>query len=169
MTSTPATPTSPAAIHHLSPRAAVKTAWRLWTLLLVLPFLVFMASLVYLMTTRAAVRPELSHRWFVFAMLWTALTIPAAFFIRSRLFHDYWQGRTVPPARYLVGMAVVWVTIEAAGLISLAGVFLSGSLLPDLIPALFAFVLYLTLWPTGAAMTHPVGAEDDASVFRHPR
>lgn len=153
----------------LSPRAAFKTAWRLWTLMLVLPFFVFMAAIAYLMTSTVTARPELSHNWFVFAILWTGVTIPAAFFVRSRLFADYWQGRTVAPGRYLAGMLVVWLAIEVAGLISLAGCFVSGSLLPDLIPALFAFVLYLMLWPTGSAMTSPVGAEDDSSIFRHPR
>jgi hypothetical protein len=160
---------SVAAPGTLTPRAALWIAWRYWFVLLVIPFLLFLAAAVYPVFATVEPRPELAHRWFIFTIIWTGVSVPAAFFVRERLFRDYWEGRTVEPGRYLAGMLVVWLTIESVGLISLAGCFVSGSLLPDLIPGLFAFVLFLTLWPTGEAMTTPVGAEDDSAVFRHPR
>lgn len=163
------TPASVAAVPPLTPRAALRIAWRLWAAMLVIPFLVFLAAVALPIFITITPQPDLAHKWFIFTILWTGLSIPAAFFVRERLFRDYWQGRTVEPGRYLVGMTIVWLSIESAGLISLTGCFVSGSLLPDLIPGLFAFVLFLTLWPTGAAMTTPVGAEDDSAVFRHPR
>jgi hypothetical protein len=152
----------------MSPRTALRFAWRIWLVLLVIPFLVFLAAVVAVPLYAQDPGP-VTQPWFIAAIVYTGLAVPGAFFIRERLFRDYWQGRTVAPRRYLAGMLVIWLTIESAGLISLAGSFASGSLFPNLLPAVFAFVSYLAFWPTGSAMTTPVGDVDDSSVFLHPR
>ena len=61
------------------------------------------------------------------------------------------------------------MAIEIGGLIALVGCFLSNSLMPNLLPAVVAFMLYMPFWPSGEAMTRAVGSEDDPEVFRHPR
>jgi len=66
------------------------------------------------------------------------LAAPASFFIRSRIFRDYWKGQRVRPRAYLTGMFTVWGTLEIGGLLSLTGCLVSRSLLPTLLPALAA-------------------------------
>jgi hypothetical protein len=102
-------------------------------------------------------------------MAYLAVAVPAAFFWRSREFKAYWQGHCVSPNRYLRGMLILWLTIEIGGIMALIGCFVSGSLLPNLLPAMVAFMLFTPFWPSGRAMTNPVGNDDDFEVYEEPR
>jgi len=73
-------------------------------------------------------------------MAYLAVAVPAAFFWRSREFKGYWEGKCVSPNRYLRGMLILWLTIEVGGVVALVGCFVSGSLLPNLLPAMVAFM-----------------------------
>ncbi len=66
-------------------------------------------------------------------------------------------------------MISVWMALEIGGLFSLAGCLIYDSLLPDLIPALVAFMFFVTFWPGGRAMTRRVGTSQDPEVYRSPR
>ena len=74
------------------------------------------------------------------------------------------------PKSYLVGMLGVWATIEIGGLASLIGCLVTRSLLPTLLPALVAFMLFVPLWPSGRSMicSHK-GDSDDPETYEEPR
>jgi hypothetical protein len=112
----------------------------------------------------------LANGWFIASVAYMCLVAPASFFIRSRFFRDYWKGQCVPPRQYLKGMYVVWGALEVGGLLSLVGCLMSRSLLPGLLPAVAAFVMFVVLWPSGRAMVcSDRGASDDPEKYEEPR
>lgn len=145
--------------------------WAIWIAYLVTPLFVFIGTVLFLMTNEAgAVNKSLGQAWFIGVMIWIAVAIPLAFYARSKLyFYPYWAGKTVSPRQYLRGMLLVWTVIELAGILSLIGCLLTGELIPNLIPALLGFVVFITQWPNATAMTEVTGNQDDPSVFQHPR
>jgi hypothetical protein len=85
------------------------------------------------------------------------------------LFRSYYAGDPIHPHNYLVGMFGVWMALEIGGLLSLSGCLICGSLLPDLVPALLAFMFFMTFYPTGGSMTGHGGDSQDPEVYRTPR
>jgi len=162
-------------VGHASPtsqscaiQAALRRAWAWWLALLVIPFVFFLSLLLYL-SLGPVKDPFIARAFFVASVVWLGIAVPISFFIRARYFKDYWAGGLTKPADYLRGSLSVWVTIEIGGLISLIGCFMSNSLTPNVLPAVVAFVLFTPFWPSGEAMTHALGAEDDPEIMRHPR
>jgi len=153
---------------QLTAAGALRLAWIIWLVMLALPFFVFLAVVWALMGDRQA-NPQTANVWFIFSLAWLGLCVPVAFFLRSRVFKAYWTGRAVSPRSYLTGMFTVWATIELGGLISLLGCYFSHSFTPNIMPAIVAFILFTPFWPTGRAMTKPVGHEEDPELYRHPR
>ena len=78
-------------------------------------------------------------------------------------------GKVVSPGAYLRGMLTVWLACEIGGIIALIGCLVTRTLLPNLLPALVAFILFTPFWPSGRAMTHPVGNDDDFEIYEEPR
>ncbi len=68
-----------------------------------------------------------------------------------------------------MGMFTVWGTLEIGGLLSLTGCLVSRSLLPTLLPALAAFMMFVVLWPSGRAMINSHGGSDDPEKYGEPR
>jgi hypothetical protein len=97
------------------------------------------------------------------------VAVPLSFFGRSRLFKAYWSGAPVTPGKYLMGMLTMWVTLEIGGVFALVGCVASHSLLPNLLPALIAFMFFTTLWPSGKAMTRSTGDKEDPQLYEEPR
>lgn len=155
---------------QLTPGQALKIAWAAWITLLALPALGFLVVMWSFMDTDTApADPALAQRWFLACMAYLALAVPAAFFWRSREFKAYFDGRVVSPGNYLRGMLTIWLAVEIGGLMALLGCFVTESMLPCLLPALVAFMLFTPFWPSGRAMTHPVGADDDFESYEEPR
>jgi hypothetical protein len=153
----------------LSVDEALRYAWRIWFVLLVIPFVVFLAVIWYLNGHESPARMRLSQIWLVSTMAFMAVGVPGAFFWQSRLFRGYWSGQLVSPRDYLAGMVSIWTSLEVGGLLALLGCLVSGQLLPNLIPALLAFALFIPLWPSGHAMTHPPRNEQDPADYSEPR
>lgn len=156
--------------------SALSTAWRVWFAYLLVPFALFMAVVwklasVNLANTQSAQQASThgSQIWFIATLVYMALVIPGTFFWRSRLFAGYWRGHHVHPREYLIGMISVWTAIEVGGLLALLGCFVTGSLLPNLLPAMLAFMLFTPLWPNGHAMTRPLSNEQDPGEYEEPR
>ena len=155
-----------------APSAALvlRRAWVIWFALLGSPFILFLVTVWQLMDRETSIaRPALARAWFFGSMAYLALAVPAAFFWRSRIFKAYWSGQVVAPRDYLKGMLTIWLALETAGLIGLSGCLVSGSILPCLLPALVAFMVFIPFWPSGRAMSRPVGNEDDAELYEEPR
>lgn len=153
----------------LSVRSAIRIAWAVWTILLVVPFLLFLVVLWELVIRDGSALHSGRTGWFLAASLYLLLAVPASFFWRGHVFKAYWSGHTIPPGKYLFGMISMWAALVIGGIFSLSGCFVDHSLLPNLLPALVAFMFYVTLWPSGRAMVRTVGNLEDASMYEEPR
>ena len=154
---------------HLTPGQALRIAWVSWLGLLAAPALMCLFVMWNLLDDELPGDAAQAQRWFLATMIYMAVAIPAAFFWRSHEFKCYWDGCVVSPRNYLKGMLIVWLTMEVGGMMALAGCLVTRSLLPNLLPAMVAFMLFTPFWPSGRAMTHPVGNDDDFEVYEEPR
>jgi hypothetical protein len=159
----------PDAHSEMSPRVALRYAWYFWAVFMTLPFLLFLYVIFNLNHYETAQRLALAQVWFIASMAYLLVVVPLASFWRSRLFKPYWSGETVAPRKYLLGMVILWLSFEVGGFISLIGCLVSHSLLPNLLPAMVAFGLFMPLWPSGRSMTHHVGNQDDPETYEEPR
>ncbi|MFA9477591.1 hypothetical protein ACERK3_04705 [Phycisphaerales bacterium AB-hyl4] len=148
---------------------ALRLAWIWWTVFLLTPAALFVVVMWSLVFGEGTTRPMLGQVFFLVSLAWLLLATPGAFLLRHHVYRSYWEGRSVDPESYLKGMITIWIAPEVGGIIALVGVLFSGTLLPNLLPAAVAFMLFAPFWPTGRAMVDTVGAADDDEVFRHPR
>ncbi|MDP9173035.1 MAG: hypothetical protein M3O30_04110 [Planctomycetota bacterium] len=147
---------------------AVRVAWVAWITFLIIPFLLFL-WVVWALANETGVARHQGTSWFVAAMIYLLVAVPCSFFWRGHVFKAYWTGHTVSPGKYLLGMIAVWLALVVGGIFSLVGCYADHSLLPNLLPALVAFMFYVTLWPSGRAMVRHTGSEDDPEVYETPR
>ena len=162
--------TATAKSEELTPGLALRVAWVCWLMLLSLPFVVFLYTVWTLTNSGERANKQAADVWFIASMVYLIVVVPISIFIRSRAFRDYWTGCCVPPKNYLSGMLTVWITLEIGGIFSLIGCLASNSLLPNLLPALVAFMLFIPLWPSGRAMTsRNRGNTDDPETYEEPR
>jgi hypothetical protein len=152
----------------LTANDALKWAWLWWLVLLLVPFVVFLGVLVVIYNSAGTPRPGVANAFFMIALLWLAVTVPLSFALRSYCFRAYWEGRPVEPRSYLRGMVTVWLSMEIGGLLSLMGCWLSHSLMPCLLPAAVAFMLFTPFWPSGNAMEETPHNEDDEQLYHEP-
>jgi len=135
-----------------------------------LPFLLFVYVVWSLVNSETAVaHSEGAMTWFAIAAGYLLAMVPISFFWRSYLFRAYWSGEPVKPEKYLFGMISMWLALVIGGVFSLLGCLRYHSLLPDLFPALVAFVFFMIMWPSGQAMIRKVGNASDPSVYQEPR
>ena len=154
----------------MSPETALRYAWVFWLGLLLFPAMVFLYVVWALMGDGVpATAHQASSHWFLGAMAYMVIAVPLAIFWRSHLFKSYWQGEVVDPSAYLRGMMIVWIALEIGGLLGLTGCLVTRGFLPNLIPAVVAFVLFLPLWPSGRSMVTHVGNHDDPGTYEEPR
>ena len=145
-------------------------AWSIWLTYLLVPLFIFLGTVIYFLVYTPVVNTTLGESWFVAMMVLLAAGVPLTFYARSKLFfHGYWSGRVVTPRQYIRGMVLTWTVIEAVGILSLLGCFVTGEMMPNIMPALLGFVLFITQWPNASAMTDTTGHQADSAVFRHPR
>lgn len=153
----------------LSVAAAIRLAWAFWFGLLLIPFSLVLGMLFYVgqSDTLSIARPN--PAWFLAAMAYIAVVIPASFFLREHVFAAYWTGKTVSPSRYLFGMVCVWLALETAGVFSVIGCIETKTLMPNLIPSMVLLVYFFTQFPVGRAMIRSTGDQEDSAVYEEPR
>lgn len=156
---------------RLTAQMALRYAWYVWLVMLVCPFFLFLYAIWSSVRSPAITDNQwLADRWFIASVLYMIVVPSASFFIRSRWFAPYWKGDCVPPRDYLKGMFTVWGALELGGIVSLAGCIASGAILPNLLPALAAFTMFVIMWPNGRAMAcGGRGASDDPERYEEPR
>lgn len=154
----------------LTPNEAMRQAWYGYVTLLLIPFVLFL-GLVTALDYHQAPATSITYKiiWMSVCIAFLILTVPLAFFYRAHLFKPYWEGHGVSPRNYIWGMLAVWMAFEAGGILSLFACYLCNALLPCLLPALAAFVFFLTLAPNGRAMVRPTGNTDDPEIYAEPR
>jgi hypothetical protein len=156
--------------HPLTAQQALKVAWYGYLVMLALPFLYFLFIVWSLMGVARGHSEAILDGWFLAAVAYMVIVVPASFFVRSRFFRDYWKGQVVAPLDYLKGMYIVWVALEIGGLLSLTGCLMSRALAPSLMPAVAAFMMFCALWPSGRAMIAARrGDSDDPERYEEPR
>jgi hypothetical protein len=153
----------------ISVRTALRLAWATWVVLLVIPFFLFLTVVWRLGIGETVVVATDKQPWFLGASAYLLVAVPLAFFWRGHVFKAYWTGQTIAPRNYLYGMLAIWAALEFGGIFALLGCFVNHSLLPNLLPALVAFMFYVTLWPSGRAMVKHVGHLEDAQHYEEPR
>ncbi len=153
----------------LTEGAALRYAWWAWFAMLFFPAFVFIGVVYALNFGEQPARPQVGATWFLINMGYLLVGIPLAFFLRSRLFSNYYEGRPVPPTKYLVGAMIPWVVLEIGGLLSLAAVWYARSFTPNIIPAIVAFAFFVTMFPKGTAMLRPTGNSQDPELYEEPR
>ena len=105
---------------ELTRESALKTAWYGYLVMLVAPFLLFLFVAWSMMDSTSRRNVSFADGWFLIAVGYMITIVPASFFLRSRSFAEYWRGGSVSPRNYVLGMYVVWVALEIAGIVSLA-------------------------------------------------
>ncbi|HEY1921458.1 MAG TPA: hypothetical protein VGG44_01735 [Tepidisphaeraceae bacterium] len=153
----------------LTPRTALRLAWTTWMVFLIIPFLLFL-TVVWTLGIQGGAKPQINEEhWFLGSSAYMLVVVPLSFFWRGHVFKAYWTGQTVPPTTYLYGMLTIWAALEFGGIFSLLGCFIDRALLPNLLPALVAFMFYVTLWPSGRAMVSHKGHFEDAGKYEEAR
>jgi hypothetical protein len=159
-----------ASASSMSPATALRVAWVVWIVFLLAPFFLFLHVVWTLNGESAgAASPGHEQKWFLSAVVYLLIAGPVSFFARSGIFKAYWFGKKVSPGKYLSGMLLIWLALEFGGLFSLAGCLVDNELLPNLFPALVAFMFFVTFWPSGRAMVRSTGNQDDAALYEEPR
>lgn len=155
-------------VSTLTAARALRLAWLCWLGLMVIPFTIILWLIWHLSPGQLTAPPAVSEKWFIGAMGYLALAVPAALFWRGHVFKPYWQGHTVAPWQYLRGMAATWAALAVGGIVSLCGCVATESLAPNIIPALLSLIFFLVLWPGGRAMVRRVGNTDDPALYEEP-
>lgn len=138
--------------------------------MLIIPFVVFLGLVFTLQDDQGApANPDRGGVWFIINMAYLAISVPLAFWLRTRAFESYYHGKPVTPRRYLLGMQVVWVVLVIGGILSLLGCWVARTITPNIIPAVVAFVFFITQWPKGHAMLRPRGEREDPELYEEPR
>ena len=163
---TPCRPVRP----PLTSASALNYAWTVWLLCLACPYVLFLFVVWYIAGTQAdPADMAWWNPWFFASNLYLIVAVPSAIFWRSHVFRSYWAGLTVSPRAYLQGTIIMWVALETGGILSLVGCLITHSLLPNLFPALVSFILFSSLWPTGAPMVASTGHLEDPEQYAEPR
>ena len=106
--------------------------------------------------------------WLVGGMIFLSVTVPISFFVRRVYWVNYYRGEVVGPANYLKGNFAIWLPLVAAGVLGFVGLALTHYV-ASLFTSVMAFMIFLTMFPNGHAMTRPVGDHDDPAVYEEPK
>ena len=153
-----------------SPGSALRAAWWAYLILLFLPFLVLGVIIVSYSNTVTSSTPYHGvSRWFRLTTAFLVIVLPAALLYRRHLWRAYFRGDLVAPRRYLTGVLTVWLSLEVSMILTLVGCYVTVSFLPELLPAIVAFVVFITLWPSGKMMISRAGDSNDPEIYEMPR
>jgi hypothetical protein len=130
---------------------ALYLAWLTWLILLAAPFVLLPFALQMSPDGRSP-RPDLAEEWFLIVMVYLLVAVPSAVLVRERLFRSFWVSRAVRPRSYYIGMCGIWVVVALAGLAAELVCVATATLMPNVVAAAIALLVYLTLWPTGMAV-----------------
>lgn len=153
---------------ELSASLALRRAWACWAALLIVPFVFFVWLVWHLSKNPQGASYAGAVKWFAAASIYLVVVVPGSMFWRGHLFRDYWLGRPVAPAKYVSATISVGLALAVGGIFSLAGCLVTGLLMPNLIPAALALLLYAIHWPTGRAMVTTAGGAADAAFYEEP-
>lgn len=155
---------------------ALRQAWGIYLVLGLIPPLVMIGMIFFLIFTgQSFFGPRMSGEstdagwiWFIAGMVWISLALPLAFYLRRNFWASYYAGGTVRPSNYLKGNMAVWTPLVIAGVLGFIG-FAATLFAGSIFTSLLAFVVFLSMYPNGHAMTRQVGDHDDPGVYEEPK
>ncbi len=155
---------------------ALRKAWAIYLAMAVLPPLFMIFSIFYLIFTplnwydRQIIPLENTAGWYSFllGMIWISVTVPLSFYMRRHYWSAYYHGELVEPGNYLKGNLSIWIPLVIAGILGFVA-FALTRYVANLFTSVTAFVIFLTMFPNGHAMTRPIGDHDDPGVYELPR
>jgi len=153
-----------------SRESALLTAWWVYLVLMILPFMVLAAVIISSSYTGAPSRaPHNVRLWLLLTLAYFAMALPAGLFYRRHVCGAYFRGELVAPRQYLIGMVAVWVSLELGIVLAIVSCYVTASFPPGLMLALAAFIVFLYLFPTGKMMVSGVGDSEDPEIYQEPR
>jgi len=155
---------------------ALRKAWGLFLLLGVTTPLFMILAIFYLLLTplgwydRAVTPLDNVAGWtfFIGGMTWISLTVPLGFYLRSKYWAAYYRGEVVAPGDYIKGNLAIWIPLVIAGVVGFIA-FAGTRFVANLFTSVTAFVIYMSMFPNGHAMTRPIGDHDDSGVYEEPK
>jgi hypothetical protein len=151
-------------------QSALRTAWRAYVVLLILPLVgLLLLTVSYLRAGIPSRAVGGVDSWFLLTLAFLAVAVPAALFYRKRACRGYSRGEAVAPRDYLRGMLAVWLALAAGAILSLVACYMTRSFLPCLAAWGVAFAFYITQWPSGSMLVGRKGATDDPQIYETPR
>ena len=155
---------------------ALRQSWGIYLVLAVIPPLAMIGMIFYLIFDRDPFfGPRVVEEstatgwiWFVLGMLWISVTLPAGFYVRRHYWARFYEGGTVRARNYIKGNVAIWLPLVVAGVLGFIG-FAATRFAGSLFTSVTAFVIFLAMYPTGHAMTRPVGDHDDPGVYEEPK
>jgi hypothetical protein len=155
---------------------ALRQAWGIYLLCGLIPPLALIGTIFYLLlsgqSSLGPATPDESTRWgwawFVGGMVWISATLPLGFYLRRGYWARFYAGGTVRPRNYLKGNVVVWLPLVVAGIFGFVG-FALTLFAGSIFTSLMAFIIFLSMFPNGHAMTRAVGDHDDPGVYEEPK
>ncbi len=155
-------------MHEDDVREARSVSLMIWGLLLLVQFNLA-AMTIWSIVLNEGPSIDVMDQWlFPVVCLFGMVTIPVAFYIRSRYFAAFWRGELVGPWDFVKGMTLPWVATTLTGAFALVTCAYANALVPNVTIAAAMGVLMLVLYPTGDVMERPVGKISDPSIFKHP-
>ena len=107
--------------------------------------------------------------WLIAGMTWISVAVPIAFYVRRRLWINWYEGHgVVSPENYFKGNLVVWTPMIIAGVMGFMGTAITAGP-ASLFTSITALVLFLSQNPDASALTKPVGDHDDPGVYQEPK
>ena len=157
---------------------ALRQAWGIYFVFAAVPPLVMIATIFFLILWGPgsgvfgprviAESPGWGWTWLLVGMFWLSITVPLTFWVRRGFWREYYSGGTVRAADYLKGNVAIWMPLVIAGVMGFVG-FAATRYVASLFTSVMAFIIFLTLFPNGHAMTRAVGDHDDPGVYEEPR
>ncbi len=77
--------------------SAIRIAWIIWLVLLVIPFMVSLYLFWKFSTGEAVPHRDVGDVWFLISALYLLAIVPLSFFWRAHLFKSYYSGHPVEP------------------------------------------------------------------------
>ena len=157
---------------------ALRTAWAIYFVMAALPPLTMIAAIFFLILWgpgSGVFGPSMIREstgwgwaWLLAGMIWLSATVPLTFWLRRGYWRAYYDGGTVRGANYVKGNVAIWLPLVIAGVMGFVG-FAATRYVASLFTSVMAFIVFLTLFPNGHAMTRAVGDHDDPGVYEEPR
>ena len=149
---------------------AIRKNWLLYLAFALVPPATMILCIFFLIWNGAAMEQSFGGvGWLVVGMTWISIAVPLAFFIRRKLWIDWYRGDgVVSPENYFKGNLIVWTPMVIGGMMGFIGTAMTAGP-ASLFTSITALVLFLSQNPDASALTKPVGDHDDPAVYQEPK